>query len=258
MAQRGIALSGWYYDHGNGRVGPLGIDDVKSHVAKGWITRETVLFNVVHARKGIAAGEYGSLFEQPRTPTSDARQPQTVPRPLWWLIAAACVLVALIWTWAASPSPQTTEDQPIVITSEMAATSDTIDKMIAAKDENARMAAAWPIVLSRSKRTEVFWEDTDAPVRVSLEFAENPYEWSTCSATREIVEDTDPATIRVELAKFVFHIPWRPTKDVFKDLVLGYPGEGETELLQWQLEDDSDETAQRFKLRFRLKQSDVR
>jgi len=136
---------------------------------------------------------------------------------------------------------------------DVASTIDSLDRMLAAKSEYDRFAAAWPIVLSQSTKTETRQNETDAPVLLSLELAADPHEWSSCIAARNVVDGTDASTIRIELATFMGRVPWKPTKDVYTKWMLSEPGGGESDLLQWHLEDRSNETIQEFTLKFRLK-----
>jgi hypothetical protein len=130
---------------------------------------------------------------------------------------------------------------------------DSVARMQAATTEHDRFVAAWPIVLSQTSTTATRQTDTDAPVSLLLELASDPHEWSTCVANRNITDGTDPLTIRIELASFVGAIPWKPTKDVYFKGSFRELGDGESDLLQWCLNENNNEIIQRYTLRFRLK-----
>ncbi len=130
---------------------------------------------------------------------------------------------------------------------------DSLARMQMAKTEHDRFAAAWPIVLANAKKSDTCQLDTGAPVSLSLELASDPHDWSLCVATRNITDGVAPSTIRIELAIFVAAIPWKPTKDASFNGSFRRFGDGESDLLEWHLEDNSNETVQQLALRFRLK-----
>lgn len=143
------------------------------------------------------------------------------------------------------PTPAPKKDVDLVI--------DSVARMQAAETEHDRFAAAWPIVRSQSSTIDTRQTDTDASVSISLELASDPHEWSKCIATRKITDGIDPSTIRFELANFIGAIPWKPTKDVYFKGSFRQLGSGESELLQWRLDDNGNETIQQLTLRFRMK-----
>lgn len=130
-------------------------------------------------------------------------------------------------------------------------TTKEVEAIFAASPGRDRHIASWDFVCNRADLTGKVDYD-NSPISLKMQLADSPLQWSTATGERIKHGDNDEATLRIALAGFVFDLTWEPVKDAFTKWTNGDEMAGTTDMLQWEITDESDETHQRIKMRFRI------